>query len=199
MNNNLDLDEFAKWLPMLGTKEMEDAHLPENFVQRLKRVKGIYDYWLQFPTKNMTEMVEFEEQMFGIKRTQAYQDIRLVRLLLGENETSTKQFYRWKINNIIEEAIKAAKRAGDFRSVASLVKDYILNNQTDKPDPIELDFEKIVPNEFKMSSDIGIVIPGKKKTPRSAIENMLKKYGITPDMKVEDADFEEVKEDDNNE
>ena len=196
MNNNVDLDEYAKWLPIIDSQEMKDAHLPEHFVQRLKRIKGIYDYWLQFPQKTANDILQFEEQQFGIKKTQAYSDIRLVRLLLGENETSTKQFYRWKINIIIEDAIKGAKRAGDFRSIASLVKDYILNNQTDKPDPLELDFEKIVPEKFDMSNDISIVMPGKKKTSRKTINNMLKKYGMTPDMKVEDADYEEMTTDD---
>lgn len=192
MNNHFDLDEYAKWLPMVGTPDIESANLPAAFIQRLQRLKGVYDYWLQFPNKRTGDIVEFEAQMFGLGRTQAYQDIRLVRLLLGENETSTKAFWRWRINNLIMDNLKEARRAGDFKSVASLIKNLILNNKTDKEDPLELDFDKIVPQQFELSDDIGIVTPGAIKTSRRKIEDLLRKYGHKPSMDVQDADFEEV-------
>jgi hypothetical protein len=194
MNNNLDLDEYAKWLPLVGTKDIEEAQLPSSFIQRLQRIRGVYDYWLQFPNKQMIDIVSYEEQMFGIQKTQAYQDIRLVKLLLGDIESSTKEFWRWRINTIIMDNIKSARRASDFRSVASLVKNLILNNKTDKDDPLELDFEKIVPQTFEMTDDISIVIPGKQKTSRKKIEEMLKKYGKKDGTKIQDADFEEIKD-----
>lgn len=194
MNSNIDIDEYARWLPAVGTPEMEKAGLPAPFVQRLQRMRGAYDYWRQFPNKQQADIVEYEVQMFGIHKTQAYQDIRLVKLLLGDIEASTKEFWRWRINNIIEENIRSARRAGDYRAVASLVKNLILNNKTDKEDPLELDFDKIVPQTFEMSDDIRIVNPKATRTPRRKIEELLKKYGRKEGLDIEDSDFQEVKD-----
>jgi len=188
-----DLDQYARWLPVVGTPEIEKANLPAPFIQRLQRVRGIYDYWRQFPNKQTADIVEYEAQMFGIGKSQAYEDIRLVKLLLGDIEASTKEFWRWRINTIIEENIKSARRAGDYRAVASLVKNLILNNKTDKEDPLELDFDKIVPQTFEMSDDIQIVNPKAVRTPRRKIEELLKKYGRKGGMAIDDADFEEMK------
>ena len=145
MNNHENIDDYAKWLPILGTKEIEDAHLPQPFVQRLVRIKGIYDYWLQFPTKPMTEA-----------------------------------------------AIAAATRAGDYRSVASMIKNLILNNKTDKEDPIELGFENIIPHEFSMDNDISIIIPGNKKTSRETKDELIKKFSKMVGENIKYTDFTEI-------
>lgn len=194
MNNNPDIDEYAKWLPMVGTPDIEGAHLPAAFIQRLQRLRGVYDYWLQYPNKLSADIVEFEQQMFGIAKTQAYQDIRLVKILLGDIEASTKDFWRWRINTILMESLKGARRAHDYRAVASLVKNLIANNKTDKEDPLDLEFDKIVPQQFELSDDIRIVNPASSKTSRKRIEELLRKYGRTQSMEITDADFEEVKD-----
>lgn len=196
MRNSLDidLDQYAKWLPMVGTPDIESANLPAAFVQRLSRVKGVYDYWIQFPNKRTADIVEFENEMFGIGKTQAYQDIRLVKLLLGNIETSTKDFWRWRINTIVMDSIEKAHRAGDYKAVASLVKNLILNNKTCKEDPLELDFDKIVPQTFELTDDIRIVNPSAVRTPRKKIEALLRKYGCKDGMAIQDVDFEEVQD-----
>ena len=192
MNNHENIDDYAKWLPILGTKEIEDAHLPQPFVQRLVRIKGIYDYWLQFPTKPMSEVVDFAKQMYDIKQTQAYQDLNLVKLLLGDIESSTRSFWRWRINQMTEAAIASATRAGDYRSVASMIKNLILNNKTDKEDPIELGFENIIPHEFSMDNDISIIIPGNKKTSRETKDELIKKFSKMVGESIKYTDFTEI-------
>lgn len=194
MKGPVDIDEYAKRLPLDRT-ELEKEHLPLPFIQRLERLRGLYTYWVQFPSKQTQDMVEYDQQMFKASRTQAYEDIQLVKVLIGDLQATSKDFWRWRINTMIMEDHKAARRAGDWRSAASMQKNLILNNKTDKDDPLELDFDKIVPQQFEMTDNITIVIPGKKKTSRKKIEEMLVKYGRKDDMPVEDADFEEVKDD----
>ena len=71
-------------------------------------------------------------------------------------------------------------------------KNLILNNKTDKEDPIDLQLDQIIPQTFEMTDNISIIIPDAKKTPRKKIEDMLRKYGKKDDMQIENADFEEV-------
>lgn len=187
-----DIDEYAKRLP-LPIDELRKENLPEQFVQRIIRLRGLYAYWLQFPMKLTAELVEYDRQMFNACRTQAYEDIKLVKTLIGDLQASTKDFWRWRINTMIMEDHKAARRAGEWRAAATMQKNLILNNKTDKDDPIDLQLEQIIPQVFEMTDDIGVLIPGTQKTSRAKIENLLKKYGRRDDMVVEDADFEEMK------
>ena len=197
---DISIDNYAKWLPLLGTPEIAEAKLPQSFIERLQRLKGVYDFWLQFPNKTMNDIVNWEEDMFHIRKSQAYDDIRLVKILLGNLEKSTKDFWRLRINQLIMEQMKVALRKQDTRSLAAMQKNLILNNKTDKDDPLELEYAAIQPAQFEMSDNIDIVMPGRKNISRERMKKIAKKYGVT----IEDASYEEIenstdKEDDGKE
>ena len=117
----------------------------------------------------------------------------LCQVMLGNLNAASKEFWRWKVNQEIDEDRKAAKAAGDFRALAVMQKNRIKNNRTDTPDEPELAFDKIVPVEFRMTDDPTVI--GLQKIPnlRAKIKKMEKRYSM-PD--IEDADFEELPPDD---
>lgn len=191
MKAPVNIDEYAKRLP-LDISELREEKLPEAFIDRIMRLRGLYTYWLQFPSKQTADLVEYDTKMWNVRKTQAYEDIQLVKALIGDLQQSNKEFWRWRINTMIMDDHKAARRAGEWRAVASMQKNLILNNKTDKEDPIDLQLDRIIPQAFEMTDNIGIIIPEAKNTPRNKIEDMLRKYGRKDDMAVDDADFEEV-------
>ena len=129
--------------------------------------------------------------MFKVSRSLAYEDLHLVKVLLGNLQQTTKEFMRWKINKSIEQDIAAALRAGDFRSVASLSKVLVQNNRTDKDDEPELEFDKIIPQNFEPTDDPAVL--GIERIPdlRGKIRALYKKYSNTI---IQDAEYEEVRE-----
>ena len=191
MKAPINIDEYAKRLP-LDISELREEKLPEAFIDRIMRLRGLYTYWLQFPSKQTADLVEYDTKMWNVRKTQAYEDIQLVKALIGDLQQSNKEFWRWRINTMIMDDHKAARRAGEWRAVASMQKNLILNNKTDKEDPIDLQLDRIIPQAFEMTDNIGIVIPEAKNTSRKKIEDMLRKYGRKDDLPVDDADFEEV-------
>ena len=191
MKAPVNIDEYAKRLP-LDISDLREEKLPEAFIDRIMRLRGLYTYWLQFPSKQTADLVEYDTKMWNVRKTQAYEDIQLVKALIGDLQQSNKEFWRWRINTMIMDDHKAARRAGEWRAVASMQKNLILNNKTDKEDPIDLQLDRIIPQAFEMTDNIGIIIPEAKNTPRNKIEDMLRKYGRKDDMAVDDADFEEV-------
>ena len=191
MKAPLNIDEYARRLP-LDISELKEEKLPEAFIDRIMRLRGLYTYWLQFPSKQTADLVDYDRKMWNVRKTQAYEDIQLVKALIGDLQQSNKDFWRWRINTMIMDDHKAARRAGEWRAVATMQKNLILNNKTDKDDPIDLQLDRIIPQTFEMTDNISIVIPQAKKTPRKKIEDMLRKYGRKDDMAVDDADFEEV-------
>lgn len=176
----------------LSDDELFERRIAQTVVERIHRLRGLYAYWLQFPQKFDQDIVQYDMAMFKVGKSQAYDDLHLVRLILGNLQQASKDFMRWKINQDLEQDLKAARRAGDHRSVAAIEKNRILNNRTDKDDELELEFDKIIPQQFVPVDDPTVL--GIKKLPdlRNRIRELVKKYS---DNSVQLAEYEELKED----
>lgn len=186
----INLDQYSRYVT-LDDAELRELRVAESVLVRLHRIRGLYAYWLQFPSKLDNDLVQYDMALFKVSRSHAYEDIHLVKVLLGNLQQTTKEFMRWKINKSIEQDITAARRAGDLRSVASLTKVWVLNNRTDKDDEPDLEFDKIVPQNFEPTDDPTVL--GIERIPdlRGKIRALYKKYSNTT---IQDADFEEVHE-----
>ncbi len=195
MSQPVDIDEYTQLIVRTDT-ELQEEGIDAATRQRLCRLRGLYAYWLQFPTKSAKEIVEYDINMFHIGRSQAYDDLHLTEVLLGSLRQTSKEFMRWKINQDLEYDLKIARHKGDLRAVASIEKNRIMNNRTDKDDEPELAFDKIVPQPFIPSDDPTDAGVPKLPDLRGHIRTLEKRYGrnLTPD--VEDAEYEEIKDDD---
>ncbi len=192
MSLPVDIDQYSKYIT-----QDDDALIAQNvsaiIIERLHRIRGLYAYWLQFPSKYDSEIVQYDMAKFKVGRAQAYDDLRLTQLILGNIQQASKEFMRWKINKDLEEDLKAARRAQDYRSVAAIEKNRILNNRTDKDDDIEFEFDKIIPQNFEPTDNptvIGIAhVPGLRDLKRK----MIKMYSAN--STIEDAEYEEMEDD----
>lgn len=187
----INIDEYSKYVVMTD-EELREMHVGESIFNRLHRLRGLYAYWLQFPGKFDKEIVEFDLAMFRVSRAQAYDDLHLVQILLGSIQRTNKEFMRWKINQDLDEDLKAARRAGDFRSVAQIEKNRILNNRTDKDNEPEFEFDKIVPQVFEPVDDPTVIGINKIPDLRTRIKKLEEKYNA--DKQWEEADYEELKD-----
>ena len=192
MSLPVDIDEYSRYIT-LNDDELTELKVNPNLFERIHRLRGLYAYWLQFPNKFENDIVTYDMNMFRVGRAQAYDDIRLVQVLLGSIQSANKEFMRWKINKDLEEDLKAARRAQNYRAVAAIEKNRILNNRTDKNDEIDLEFDKIVPQLFEPTDDPSVI--GIEKIPRlrERIKLLNKKYSNNIDMKY--TDYEEVEDD----
>lgn len=190
MSLPVNIDDYSRYVT-LTDDELHEELVSMATIERVHRLRGMYAYWLQFPTKFDKEIVEFDMNMNKVSRSQAYDDLRLVQLLLGNLQMASKNFIRWKINKDLEEDLKNARLAGDYRSVAAIEKNRILNNRTDKEDEIEFEYDKIIPQTFEPTDDPTTL--GIEKVPdlRGRIRKLIARYSkdIAP---VEDAQYEEI-------
>ena len=191
MSMPTDIDQYSRYIYM-ERPEMEAENLSPLIIERVKRLRAIFSYWQEFPTKTTREIVTHDMQLHKIKISQAYDDVHLCQLLLGNVHQATKEFYRWKINVDLDEDIRKARIKGDFRAVAALEAVRVKNNRTDKDDEPELEFDKIIPQNFVPTDDPSVI--GIKKIPglRDRIRRLEKKYS---NGTIEDAEYVEVKDD----
>lgn len=192
MSVPVDLDKYQGWMA-LDENKLQEEHVPEQVIARIERLRALYTYWCRFSSKGVKDIVEFDKLQFKVGDSQAYDDMTILKNIMGNLQESSKKFWRWRINQMLEEDRLAAKRDGDHRAVASIEKNFIKNNMTDKEDTPDLAFDKIVPLEIVATDDPSVI--GIKKIPdlRNRIRKLIRKY----DGDIEFADFQELPATDN--
>jgi len=195
MSLPVNIDDYSRYIVM-SDEQLLDEHVGSHILERLHRLRGLYAYWLQFPDKFERDILQQDMALFGVKRAQAYDDVRLVQVLLGNMQQATRNFMRWKINQDLEADLKAARRSGDHRAVASLEKVRVLNNRTDKEDEPDTNYDRIPLFGVTFTSNpkaLGIDGYENEAALRKDIENYNRKFSREKDLEY--TDFEEVEDD----
>lgn len=175
MSLPVNIDQYSEYLPQ-DSRELRLQSVPEDIIVRVERLRELSAYWRSYPSTSPKELVNRCMQLFQVGKSQAYDDIHLLKILIGNLEATTKEFARWRVNQMIEEDRQAARRSGDWRAVASMQKNYILNNQTDKPDTPDMAFDKIVPQQFEPTDDPSVVGIKAPKNLRALRDKMIRQY-----------------------
>lgn len=191
MSQPINIDQYGEYLP-IDSSELRSMMVPEDTIVRVERLRELCSLWRAYPSTSTKELVQRCMQLFNVGKSQAYDDIHILKRLVGDLEATTKEFARWRVNQMIEQDRQAARRAGDWRAVASMQKNYIKNNLTDHPDTPDMAFEKIVPLQLEPTDDpsvLGIKVPKNLRARRDKLIKQLMRDS-------EYAEFTEVKEDD---
>lgn len=80
--------------------KMIRSGVPEATINHIIRIRDVYSYWLQFPQKKDREIVGELMRRGNIQRSAAYEDLRLIKQLLGDLNKVQRimratVFYRW--------------------------------------------------------------------------------------------------------
>lgn len=171
-----------------STDEMQNAHIPEIIQKRILRIRDLYTFWLNYPNTKDVDIVRELRKRYGISQNIAYQDLRIIKTLLGEINKSSRDFYRYKFNKMIERAFEVADRKGDAKAMAAASAAYGKFNKLDKEDPQDLGYDKIIPQNFEITDDPAIL--GYKKIPnvKERINKIINEMG----QDIQDVQYEEV-------
>ena len=170
-------------------EEMTQNNIPVVIQERLIRLRDMYNLWLNFPRKKDVEIVKELELRYKIQRSTAYEDIRIIKALLGDLNKSTKDFHRWKFCGMLDEAYEMAKRMKDARAMVAAADKYGKYTQLDKEDLIDRGYDKIQVQPFEPTDDPSVI--GIKPIPniRQRIQDKIKQYWNDD---IEDIDYEVV-------
>lgn len=176
--------------------EMKRRNLPQEMQTRLLRLRSLYTFWLNFPDKTTREMVQQERVMYqDVKERQAYDDVKLLKMLIGNLEQESKNWHRHVFNQRTEKIYQAAMRAHDYRSAEKANADYAKYNKLNVDEPEPQNYSDIVPQMIIPTDDPSVIGIKPVKDLRGKIQRLKKKLGAD----IEDADFVEIKEDDQGE
>lgn len=172
--------------------EMREKMLPEHVVKRLLRLRALYTFWLNYPQKTSREILKHDLDMNAdIKQREAYDDVRLLKILIGNIEKESKEWHRHVFNQRTEEVYKKAMAAQDFRSAEKANADYAKYNRVGEIDAVPVDYSEIKPLIIEPTDDPSVVGIKPVKGLRDKIAKLKKRFGAD----LEYTDFVEVKED----
>jgi len=192
-----NLDDYTRYI-VKSDEELLEERVSPTIIQRLHRIRGLYAYWLRFPDKFERDIMQQDMALFNVGRAQAYDDVRLVQIILGNMQQASRNFMRWKINQDLEQDLKAARRSRDYRAVAAIEKARILNYRTDKDDEPDTAYDRIpLFGVVFTSNPAALKIPGydNEASLRKDIDAMNKRYSREMVNDRGYTDYEEVEED----
>lgn len=182
---------------MLSVEEMKAKKVERQTIHRIIRLRDIYNYMLRNPLKKDREYIDYiisNSDNLGdgekIGRRTAYEDLEILHAIIGNLQQCSKEWHRWRFNNMIAEGYAIAVREKDAAAIAKLANTYGKYNQLDKNDEKDANFASIPKIRFTM--DVSVL--GFKPIPNvgKVIDQLIAKYNgsIYSDV-AEDADIVE--------
>ena len=182
--------EIAK-VDLFTNEDELRSRYPDVLVQRVLRVRDMYLWSTANPDAKDRQFIETCVGRYGISRVTAYADLAVVKTLLPTISTSSRDYHRWRYNEMIVETYQMAKKRKDTKTMERAASSYAKYNRIDVEDETAVPYDVIVVQPFTATSDPSVL--GIKPIPniQDKIQAMLKKYRAES-MDIEDVEFEEA-------
>ncbi|MDR1980369.1 MAG: hypothetical protein LBQ39_01955 [Tannerellaceae bacterium] len=155
-------------------------------IRRILRLRDFYNEMLRNPLQSDGERIVWLKNRHGLKDRQAYKDLADIRAITGVISIN-REALRYEMTQLLQKNIQAASEAGDFRAVASLVKELKSINRLDKNDPERIDPSKLYPEPTAPTCDVTVL--GLPASRPGLAEEMRRKYGK---RQAEDVEYTDV-------
>ena len=167
------------------------AAVPVNIRERILRIRSGYTLWNEYPSKKDKEIALHVMQLYGVEKSMAYDDVRLIKDLLGSINKQSKDWHLYQVNAWIDEAVGMARIKKNEDAIIKAAKVSVSANQLDKADATEFPWEDLKPQSFEITCDPSVI--GLKKIPnlKEKIAAAFKKYAEDISF-IEEVTYEEI-------
>lgn len=173
--------------------KMIASGVPAVTADHIIRLRDVYNFWLQFPSKRDRDIVDYIMSR-GVGRSAAYDDLKVVKTLLGAFQKSSKDWHRYRFLTMIERAYDKAERAGYMRAMVAAADKYAKYTQLDKEEVRDPDWDSVALQRFIFTDNpevIGIKrLPNLRERKRKMIETYTKDIEDVQVIEAEDTDLD---------
>lgn len=172
------------------TEDLQKLY-PQTFVDKVLRVREMYNRFISNPDGTDREFVAELLQRHSVSKVTAYSDLAIVKSLLPMLASASRDFHRWRFNEMIINTYKMAEKRKDTKTMERAAASYAKYNRVDLEDEQVVPFEMIVVQPFVATSDPSVL--GIKPIPniQQKISDMIAKYRAET-LDIEDVEFEEA-------
>lgn len=180
----------------LYTSEAELAKIfPEDICLKVIRVRALHQYILANPGARDSAIVRECTGRFGVSRTVAYSDLAIIKALLPHITQSSKDFHRWRYNEMVLQTYEMARLRGDVRTMERAAASLAKYNNIDQEQKSDIPVDKIIPQPFIATDDPSVLgikpLPNIRDRQRALIEKYTKETADIQDISYEPADLDE--------
>lgn len=175
----------------LFTREAElRERYPQSVVDKVLRVREMYNWFIANPDGTDREFVNELVQRHDVSKVTAYSDLAVVKAMLPLLAAASRDFHRWRFNEMIMNTYKMAQKRKDTKTMERAAASYAKYNRVDLEDEQVMPYEMIVVQPFTATSDPSVL--GIKPIPniQRKISDMIKKYRAET-IDIGDVEFEE--------
>lgn len=176
----------------LFTKDEDlQSRYPQTLVDKVLRVREMYNWFISNPDGTDREFVAELLQRHSVSKVTAYSDLAIVKSLLPMLASASRDFHRWRFNEMIINTYKMAEKRKDTKTMERAAASYAKYNRVDLEDEQVVPYEMIVVQPFVATSDPSVL--GIKPIPniQQRISEMIAKYRAET-LDIEDVEFEEA-------
>lgn len=163
---------------------------PATSVERVLRLRALYNWVISNPDCKDKEFVDEAICRYAISKTLAYDDLKIIKSVLPHITEASRDYHRWKYNEMILETYQMAKKRKDTKTMERAATSYAKFNNVNVEDEQSVPYDKIVVQPFTATSDPSVL--GIKPIPNieKVISDMIAKYRAES-LDIDDIEFEE--------
>ena len=163
---------------------------PDVSVERVIHLRGMYNWFISNPESKDKEFVDECLSRYGVSKTLAYDDLRVIKSVLPHITQASRDYHRWKYNEMILETYQMAKKRKDTKTMERAATSYAKFNNVNVEDEQSVPYDLIVVQPFTATQDPSVL--GIKPIPNieQKISALIEKYR-KESMDIDDIEYEE--------
>ncbi|MDE6237828.1 MAG: hypothetical protein K2M45_08175 [Muribaculaceae bacterium] len=178
-------------LDLYSPEDILREKYPALLVEKVIRIRAMHQWILANPAAKDALFISEDVHRHNISRPTAYSDLAVIKALLPSLETASREFHRWRFNEMLLKTFEMAELRKDARTMERASATYAKFNAIDREEERSIPIEKIIPQPFVATDDPSILgikpIPNLRERQRKLIEKYRKET-----VDIEDISFEEV-------
>ena len=205
--SQLNILDIAKRDLYTAKDELEQRYpLPQ--VEHVMRLRDMVTWAIANPDMKDRQFVDELRTRYGLSQVTAYADLKVVKAILPNLGEASREFHRWRFNEMIMETYQMAKKRKDTKTMEKAATSYAKFNRIDIEDEQSVPYHMIVVQPFFPTTDprvVGITpVPNIDERIRKLTRELSETHPDTQNIEYEDADLvlddifkDETKEEDN--
>ena len=172
--------------------ELEEKYaLPQ--VEHLIRLRDMVTWSIANPDAKDRQFVDEIRQRYDISQVTAYADLKIIKAILPNLAETTRDYHRWRYNEMILETYQMAKKRKDTKTMEKAATSYAKYNRIDVEDETAVPYHMIVVQPFFPTTDPRVVGINPVPNIEERIRKLTKELAVTnPDtmnIEYEEADL----------
>lgn len=160
-------------------------------VSALMRIRDEYQWTLANPDKPDRAFVDTMVARHGMSERAVYADLAVIKQLLPALQSSSREWHRWKANQMLLETYEQAKRRHDTKTMERAAASYAKFNRVDLEDEQVIPYEDIVVQPFTATSDPTVLGIKPIENLEDVVKSLIAKYRQET-LDIEDVEYEEA-------